>query len=159
MKIISGGQTGVDRAALDAALKHGIDCGGWCPAGRLDECGLIPAHYPLKELENGGFAERTLRNVKDSDGTVIIYSNTLHGGSEETARYCREENRPHKLINSAEISFERAAEMIGEFVRDQKIETLNIAGPRQSDWPSGYEYALCALEIFLSEGRASARPA
>ena len=73
LKIISGGQTGVDRAALDAALKHGIECGGWCPAGRLDEFGRIPDRYPVKELEHGSFVERTMQNVKDSDGTVIIY--------------------------------------------------------------------------------------
>jgi hypothetical protein len=158
VKIISGGQTGVDRAALDAALKHGIDCGGWCPAGRLDEFGLIPAHYPLKELEKAGFAERTLRNVQDSDGTVIIYFGELRGGSEQTVRFCRDENRPHELINGAEVSAPRAAEMISDFVRDQKIATLNIAGPRQSEWPGGYDYTLGVLEIFLSEGRASARP-
>jgi len=74
VEIISGGQTGVDRAALDVALKNGIDCGGWCPTGRLDEVGRIPDRYPLKELEHGGFTERTLQNVKDSEGTVIIYS-------------------------------------------------------------------------------------
>ena len=73
LKIISGGQTGVDRAALDVALGHGIECGGWCPAGRLDEFGKIPDHYPLQELQSGGFNERTLQNVKDSDGTVVIY--------------------------------------------------------------------------------------
>ena len=74
LKIISGGQTGVDRAALDVSLKHGIDCGGWCPAGRLDEFGRIPDRYPVRELQAGGFAERTMQNVKDSDGTVVIYS-------------------------------------------------------------------------------------
>ena len=65
VKIISGGQTGVDRAALDAALKHGIDGGGWCPTGRLDEFGRIPDRYPLKELEQGSFAERTLQNANE----------------------------------------------------------------------------------------------
>src|ERR671931_202999 len=73
MKIVSGGQTGVDRAALDVALKHGIECGGWCPAGRLDEVGRIPDRYPLRELAQGSFADRTLENVKDSDGTIVIY--------------------------------------------------------------------------------------
>jgi hypothetical protein len=150
LKIISGGQTGVDRAALDAALKHGIDCGGWCPSGRLDENGIIPAHYPLQELKDGGFSERTLQNVRDSDGTAIIYSNKLRGGSEQTARFCREENRPHILINGAEFSAERAAEVLGEFVRAQKITTLNIAGPRQSEWGEGYAFALHAMDIFLA---------
>ena len=72
LRIISGGQTGVDRAALDVALEHRTECGGWCPAGRLDEFGKIPDHYPIQELQDGGFTERTLQNVKDSDGTVVI---------------------------------------------------------------------------------------
>jgi hypothetical protein len=135
-------------------LKHGIDCGGWCPAGRRDELGIIPAHYPLSELEHGGFAERTLQNVKDADGTVIIYCSELHGGSEQTVRFCVEQKRPHQLINAAEISAERAVELITEFVREQKIETLNVAGPRQSEWKQGYDYAFRALDVFLSAVKA-----
>src|SRR5437867_5771751 len=88
VKIMSGGQTGVDRAALDVALKHGIDCGGWCPAGRLDEFGRIPDRYPVRELQAGGFTERTMQNVKDSDGTVVIYSGQIGGGTEQTVRLC-----------------------------------------------------------------------
>jgi Circularly permutated YpsA SLOG family/A-macroglobulin receptor binding domain len=149
LKIISGGQTGVDRAALDAALKHRINCGGWCPSGRLDENGVIPDHYPLKELEHGGFVERTLQNVKDADGTVIIYFDELRGGSEQTVRFCLEQKRPHRLINGAQFSAERAAELINEFVREQKIVTLNVAGPRHSEAPHGYDYAFRALDIFL----------
>src|SRR5215467_14089011 len=95
-KIISGGQTGVDRAALDVALKHGIESGGWCPTGRLDEFSKIPDRYPLKELQAGGFTERTLQNVKDSDGTVIIYPSKLGGGTEQTVRFCVEQRRPHE---------------------------------------------------------------
>jgi hypothetical protein len=151
LKIISGGQTGVDRAALDSALKHGIDCGGSCPSGRLDENGIIPAHYPLQEVEDGGFSERTLRNVRDSDGTVIIYSNKLRGGSEQTVRFCREENRPHEEINGAEVSAQRAAEVMGKFVRNHKIATLNIAGPRHSEWREGYAFASRVMDIFLAD--------
>ncbi|PYL85345.1 MAG: hypothetical protein DMF17_08915 [Verrucomicrobia bacterium] len=150
VKIISGGQTGVDRAALDAALKHGIKCGGWCPAGRLDEFGTIPDRYPVKELEQGSFAERTLQNVKDSDGTAIIYFDKLRGGTEQTVRFCIEQKRPHKLINAAEISVEQAAQLVAEFVREGKISTLNVAGPRQSEWPQGFAYAFRALDISLS---------
>ncbi|MFL6540447.1 MAG: YpsA SLOG family protein, partial [Chthoniobacterales bacterium] len=80
MKIISGGQTGVDRAALDAALSLGIESGGWCPTGRLAEKGRIPDQYPVRELPNGGFPERTLQNVLDSDATIIIHPGSLHGG-------------------------------------------------------------------------------
>jgi Circularly permutated YpsA SLOG family len=149
VKIISGGQTGVDRAALDVALKYGIECGGWCPAGRLDEFGRIPDQYPLQELESGGFTERTLQNVKDSDGTVIIYPGKLGGGTEQTVRFCVEQQRPHELIDAATVSAEDAARLIAGFIRDHEIEILNVAGPRQSEWWKGYEYACRALDHFL----------
>jgi hypothetical protein len=150
VKIISGGQTGVDRAALDVALKHGIDAGGWCPTGRLDEFGRISDRYPLKELENGGFTERTLQNVKDSDGTVIIYPGKLRGGTDQTLRFCVEQQRPHELIDASKTPVEEAARSIDDFVREDKIEALNVAGPRQSEWPEGYEYTSLVLDIFLN---------
>ena len=173
LKIISGGQTGVDRAALDVALRHGIECGGWCPAGRLDEFGKIPDRYPVQELEQGNkegrsldrpggletaapwekpdiFAKRTLQNVKDSDGTVIIYQLKLRGGTEQTVRFCLELKRPHELIDASKISAEDAAKLIGDFVDKNKINILNVAGPRESEWPEGYDYASRALDIFLT---------
>ena len=150
MKIISGGQTGVDRAALDVALKHGIDAGGWCPTGRLDEFGRIPDRYPVKELESGGFTERTLQNVKDSDGTVIVYPGKLSGGTEQTARFCVEQQRPLKLIDSSNVSTEKAAQLIADFVRANTIDVLNVAGPRQSEWAKGYDYTTSMLEVFVN---------
>jgi hypothetical protein len=149
VKIISGGQTGVDRAALDAVLRHGIESGGWCPTGRLDEFGRIPDCYPLKELENGGFTERTLQNVKDSDGTVIIYPGKLSGGTEQTLHLCVDQRRPHEVIDASNVSTEKAAQLIAEFVRENKIEILNVAGPRASEWPEGYGYAFRTLDNFL----------
>jgi len=149
LKIISGGQTGVDRAALDVALRHGINCGGWCPAGRLDEFGKIPDHYPVEELQSGGFSDRTLQNVKDSDGTVVVYPGELSGGTEQTVRFCIDLKRPHQLINASKISAERASELIAGFVRENKIGILNVAGSRQSEWPEGYDYTSRALAAFL----------
>jgi hypothetical protein len=150
VKIISGGQTGVDRAALDVAPKHGIESGGWCPTGRLDEFGRIPDRYPVRELESGGFTERTLQNIKDSDGTVIIYPGKLSGGTEQTVHFCAEQRRPHELIDSSNVSTEKAAQLIADFVRENKIDDLNVAGPRASEWPEGYDYAFRALDIFLT---------
>ena len=150
MKIISGGQTGVDRAALDVAPKHGIESGGWCPTGRLDEFGRIPDRYPVRELESGGFTERTLQNIKDSDGTVIIYPGKLSGGTEQTVHFCAEQRRPHELIDSSNVSTEKAAQLIADFVRENKIDDLNVAGPRASEWSEGYDYAFRALDIFLT---------
>ncbi len=149
LKIISGGQTGVDRAALDIALTHGIKCGGWCPAGRLDEFGKIPDHYPIQELQSGGFTERTLQNVKDSDGTVVIYPGELRGGTEQSVCFCAELQLPHQLIDASKLSAEGAAKLIVDFIRKNKIGILNVAGPRQSEWPEGYDYASRALSAFF----------
>ena len=150
VKIISGGQTGVDRAALDVALKHGIECGGWCPTGRLDEFGRIPAQYPVQELEAAGFSERTSQNVKDSDGTLIIYPGKLSGGTEQTIRFCVKLQRPHQLIDASKFSAQDAEKLIAGFVRDHKIDILNVAGPRQSEWAEAYDYAFHTLDIFLT---------
>jgi hypothetical protein len=150
VKIISGGQTGVDRAALDAARRHGIELGGWCPMGRLDELGRIPEEYPLNELENGGFSDRTLQNVKDSDGTVIIFHGKLSGGTEQTLHFCTGQQRPHEVIDASAIPAEKAAQLIADFVCLNNIGTLNVAGPRQSEWPQGYHYAFRALDRFLA---------
>ena len=162
----------MDRAALDVAFKHGIECGGWCPAGRLDEFGGIPDHYPLKELsqeskegrsldrpggleaaapweKRGIFAERTFANVRDSDGTIIIYSDQLRGGTEYTVECCKQLQRPHELIDASKVSTEDAAKLIFDFASRHKIAVLNVAGPRQSEWPEGYDYAVGALDDFL----------
>jgi Circularly permutated YpsA SLOG family len=150
LKIISGGQTGVDRAALDVAIKHRVDCGGWCPAGRLDEFGRIPDRYPVKELEHGGFEDRTRANVRESDATVAIYSGELRGGTAQTVQYCIEQKKPHQLIDAGQISPEDAAQLIVDFVHEHKIEILNVAGPRESQWAEGYDYSFRTLDIFLT---------
>lgn len=150
LKIISGGQTGVDRAALDLALEHGIKCGGWCPAGRVDEFGKIPDKYPVHELPAGGFTERTLQNVKDSDGTVVIYPGELRGGTEQTVLFCVELGQPYQLIDASKVAARDAATSITDFVRENNIGILNVAGPRQSEWPEGYGYTSRVLDIFLA---------
>src|SRR3990167_2671567 len=94
-----GGQTGVDRAALDVALELGILCGGWCPNGRKAEDGAIPARYPLQELPSGGYRQRTKRNVRESDGTLILFRNELTGGSAFTADVARKEAKHCYTVN------------------------------------------------------------
>ena len=153
LKIISGGQTGVDRAALDVALKHRVKCGGWCPAGRLDESGKIPHRYPLKELKKGGPEERTLRNVQESKGTIVIYFHELSGGTAYSVGCCIEDRQPHRLIDAARYSPEDAATLMVSFVYDNEIDILNIAGPRESEWVGGYAYAFRAVDVFLSRLR------
>ena len=159
MKIVSGGQTGVDRAALDVALSLGLDCGGWCPAGRLDELGRIRERYPVQELADGGAAARTERNVQDSDGTLIIHGGALAGGTAETARVCAEHAKPCELIDRNKVAADEAAARALAFVRERNIQVLNIAGPRASEWPDGYDFALRVLSSFLRELTNPEQPA
>lgn len=158
MKIVSGGQTGVDRAALDAALSLGVDCGGWCPEGRLSDNGQIPSRYPLRELAGGGYLERTAQNVRDSDGTVIFYRETLQGGTKATADFCAEIGKPALLLDGYLSSHEEAAERLANFVRANRIETLNVAGPRASQWQLGYDFAHETLLLFLNGLAADITP-
>ena len=141
MKIVSGGQTGVDRAALDAALKNGIETGGWCPEGRKAEDGIIPAKYPVKELHGSGYRQRTKRNVIDSDGTAIIYFGYPTGGTEQTIVFCIEEQKPYVLIDAEEISVKQASRKIKRFIKDNSISVLNVAGPRAGGESRAYAYA------------------
>jgi Circularly permutated YpsA SLOG family len=141
LKIISGGQTGVDRGALDAALDLGMECGGWCPAGRLAEDGRIPERYPVRETPTAEYAARTRRNVTESDGTLIIASGELSGGTAETLEFCREEGKSHLVINTQTVATNDAVALIQEFIADNRIEVLNVAGPRASQWPDGYKHS------------------
>jgi hypothetical protein len=149
-RIISGGQTGVDRAALDVALKHHIKCGGWVPAGREDEDGKIPDKYPVKALKKGGNEARTLENVRDSDGTIIIYFHELSGGTAYTVGCCIQDRQPYRLIDAAKYSPEDAATLMVAFIVDHDVRTLNIAGPRESEWVGAYNYAFRAVDVFVT---------
>ncbi len=141
IKVISGGQTGVDRAALDAALDSGAEAGGWCPEGRMAEDGMIPDKYPVKVLPNAGYRQRTRRNVKDSDGTIVIYFSHPSGGTEQTIGDCIKERKPYMLIDAEELSVEKASTIITTFIVRNSITVLNVAGPRSSGEPRAYEYA------------------
>lgn len=141
MKIISGGQTGVDRGALDAALEAGTTCGGWCPAGRRAEDGVIPDRYPLEETEEADYRVRTRRNIRASDATLIIHNGELEGGTALTLAVCRELGRPCLVIDAVAESGEHAAQRLRAFVREHDVGVLNVAGPRASKWAGGVEMA------------------
>jgi GT2 family glycosyltransferase len=158
MKIISGGQTGIDRAALDFALSLGIKCGGWCPAGRQAEDGIIPEKYPLTEIPDGTADDRTARNVAEADGTVIFHCGLpLRGGTRFTAECALKMAKPHLLIDAKEIDPAAGATKLEQFVRENQIAVLNLAGPRASEWPEGYQFALDTLNKFFHT-RSAAEP-
>ncbi len=144
-KIVSGGQTGADRAALDWAIAQGIPHGGWCPRGRLAEDGAIPARYHLTETPSSDSAERTEWNVRDSAGTVIFsVAPTLAGGSKLTAELAQRYHKPC-LHLSHERHGAAAAGLLHEFLVQHGIKVLNVAGPRQSQEP---EVAGFASDVF-----------
>jgi hypothetical protein len=138
MKIVSGGQTGVDRAALDAAIELNVPHGGWCPRGRLAEDGRIPDCYRLRETDSPEYAFRTEQNVLDSDATLILYRGRIAGGTELTLRMARQHDRPH-LVVDLDAAVEPAE--VHRWLEEQAVETLNIAGPRESQSPGIGEMA------------------
>jgi len=137
-RVISGGQTGVDRAALDVALKLGVPCGGWCPLGRRAEDGPLKEIYPLQETPSSAYTQRTRWNVRDSDGTVVLYWGSLSGGSVLTVELAKEHNKPCLQIDLCENAL---PEILLDWLKRHKIRTLNVAGTRESGSPGIYEEA------------------
>ena len=140
-KIISGGQTGIDRGTLSACLDHNFLCGGYCPQGRLAEDGIIPDRYPLIELPNQNYLSRTIKNIQASDGTVIIYFDYVEGGTEKTLLHCIQESKPYKLIDATHICSDVSSKLIIEFCDRHQVNILNIAGPRASKCPLSFDYS------------------
>jgi predicted Rossmann-fold nucleotide-binding protein len=138
-KIISGGQTGVDRAALDAAIALGIPHGGWCPRGRLAEDGPIPDRYELRETESSDYPARTERNVLDSDATLILCPGQPAGGTELTVRLARRHRRPCLVVD---LDRPLDAAKVRRWLRRHKVAILNVAGPRESQSPGVAQRAI-----------------
>ena len=138
-KIVSGGQTGVDRAALDAALAAAIELGGWCPRGRRAEDGRIPDRYPLVETPGADHAQRTEWNVRDSDATLILVRGALEGGTALTAELARALGRPLRIVRLDEPHVAddpgSATDAAAVWIARHGIATLNVAGPRKSQRP------------------------
>ncbi|GCE45595.1 putative molybdenum carrier protein [Thermosporothrix hazakensis] len=134
--IVSGGQTGADRAALDWAMAHHIPYGGWCPAGRLAEDGPLDARYELQETPTSSYAQRTEWNVRDSDGTVLFsLSPHLTGGTLLTLRLARKYRRPYLHLYQTERQQNPATRLLA-FLQTYNIQRLNVAGPRASTEPA-----------------------
>lgn len=134
-KIVSGGQTGVDQAALEVAIKLNIPLGGWCPKGRLAENGTIPVKYPLVETESSDYSVRTKLNIRDSDGSLILVPKIpiqTTDGTMLTLQEVKQQQKPHLIID---LSKKPNVELIVHWVSENNIKILNIAGPRESQSP------------------------
>jgi len=161
--VVSGGQTGVDRAALDAAMQIGIPVTGWCPRERRAEDGPVPEDYPLVETSSLNYAVRTEWNVRDSDGTLIVALNELTGGTGLTAKLARQHNQPYHVVRL--LARKKSALGNGnseddqivavvDWIRAHKIRVLNVAGPRGSSdnriYPLAHSFCREVLTALLA---------
>lgn len=145
-KIISGAQTGADRAALDFAIEVGIPHGGWVPKGRKAEDGTVPEKYSVRKMPTSDYPARTEKNVLDSDGTLIISHGKLTGGSLRTKKIADKHKRPCLHIDLSRMNHFQAAGKIVNWIAARGIETLNVAGPRASKDPQVYQEVLKILK-------------
>jgi hypothetical protein len=144
--IVSGGQTGVDRACLSWAIRRGLQHGGWCPKGRLAEDGEIPLRYNLRETPSARLAQRTEWNVRDSDATVIFsQSARLSGGSLKTWDACKKFHQPVLHLAAETFTVAESAIRLRQFVREHSVRKLNAAGPRKSEETGAGRFARAVL--------------
>jgi len=149
IRIVSGGQTGVDRAALDVAVRLGFTIGGWCPQGRLTEARRIPRRFRLRETPSAGYAQRTNWNVRDSDGTLIVNRGVIDGGTARTVRVARESHR--KPIYFLRLELRADPARFGAWLARHRIRILNVAGPRESKRPGIHGQASKVLHRLLRQ--------
>ena len=147
--MISGGQTGADRAALDVTIELGIEHGGWLPKGRKTEAGRLPAKYQLKEMPTDSYPERTEQNVIDSDGTLIISHGALTEGSEYTWKMAERHGKPWIHVDANRISIDAAVQLIRAWINGSQIKVLNVAGPRASKDPKIYDTTKRLLTVLI----------
>jgi hypothetical protein len=146
-KLISGGQTGANRAGLDVAIRWGFPLGGWCPKGRKAEDGMIGGQYQLVETPSASCLQRTEWNVRDSDVTVIFtLASTLNGGSKRTAEFAEKHRKPWIHLAQCSSSYESPSLMLQRFVKENGVQVLNGAGTRGSKEPDVWKFAYEALE-------------
>jgi hypothetical protein len=149
-RIISGGQTGVDRAALDVCLKLNVAHGGWCPRGRRAEDGVIAACYQLVETKSDDYSERTKLNIQDSTGTLIIVPSLplmVNDGTVLTMEHVKKLNKPHYILDLSKAD-QQESQLLA-WLHAHKIVVLNVAGPRESQANGIYDGAFGFLEKFI----------
>lgn len=150
-KLVSGGQTGADRAALDVAIRWECPHGGWCPKSRRAEDGIIGGQYRLKETPSRSYLQRTEWNVRDSDGTVVFTRGNPAGGTARTLEFVQKHRKPCLLV--WQEGGLQPAVVLQRFVTDHGIQVLNVAGSRESKTPGIYRatYKLLENALFWSE--------
>jgi hypothetical protein len=141
VKIISGGQTGADQGALDGAIACAFPHGGAIPAGRMTEAGPLPMSYAMEELASHRYMDRTIKNVKDGDGTLILSNQNLTGGSALTYKTARKLAKPHLHIDFRNNDVTQAVNRVNSWLQEHQIQILNVAGPRASSDPEIYGLA------------------
>jgi hypothetical protein len=146
-KIVSGGQTGVDRAALDVAIALGFACGGWVPRHRRAEDGRIAARYPVREAPGPAYEERTRLNVRDSDATLVLTRGRPTGGTALTVAVARSRGRPYLIVD---LDGEAEPDAVRRWLVDHRVRVLNVAGPRESSSAGIHEAAVDFLNAVLA---------
>ena len=148
LTIVTGGQTGVDRAAMDAAMAADVPVTGWCPRGRRAEDGPLDRLYPLRETPSGDYAQRTAWNVRDSDATLVLRQGPTAGGTALTVERCTTTGKPVLEVElTADVDVREAA----AWVRGRGVRLLNVAGPRESEVPGIYAAARAYLSRLLQQ--------
>jgi len=154
-RVVSGGQSGVDRAALDAALALGIPCGGWCPRGRRAEDGRIPARYPLRETATPDYPARTARNVDESDATLVLTRGRPRGGTALTVGLARRGSKPVLVVD---LDGAADRDEVCAWLTACAARVLNVAGPRESEQPGIHDQAERFLRAVFAAAAASPAP-
>lgn len=158
-RIVSGGQTGVDRAALDWALASGVAHGGWCPRGRRAEDGPIAERYALLETESASYAERTRRNVREADATLILTVGPLAGGTLLTQRVATAAGKPCLVTRLDSPYAQGEAQRILEWLGADALLVLNVAGPREQSRPGVHALASAMMRRLDREAQRAFAPA
>jgi hypothetical protein len=147
-RIVSGAQTGVDRAALDVAIALGIGCGGWVPRGRLAEDGPVPGCYPVRETRERTYATRTRLNVRDADATLILCRGRPSGGTALTIDFAERLAKPYRIVD---LDAPEPAADTRAWIAAAGVRVLNVAGPRESSSPGIGAAAAAFLEDLLAD--------